>query len=126
MPAAKSQTQTAWTILCITVTSQDSVTHVQQAGSHREGDVASVMQAQQEEILHLREQRETAIQFGLAAETELQDVEGKLQTALNSLDGLRNEVLYARDAEGHAFDQLNAALSQLRSLQDNRPVSGMG
>ena len=84
------------------------------------------MQAQQEEIMHLREQRATAIQFGLAAETELQDVEGKLQTALNSLDGLRNEVLYARDAEEHAFQQLNAALSRLRSLQDSRPVSGVG
>ena len=126
MPAAKSQTKTAWSLLCITVTSHESVIHVQQAGSHREGDVASMMRAQQDEIMHLREQRETAIQFGLAAETELQDVEGKLQTALNSLDGLRNEVLYARDAEERAFQQLNAALSRLRSVQDNRPVSGMG
>ena len=82
---------------------------------HRE--TRAQIQAQQQEIFALREQKASALQFGLAAESELHDVENKLGTALRSLEALQAEVLHAREAEGRAFSQLNTALNQLRNIQ---------
>lgn len=71
------------------------------------------LKVQQDEIMQLCQQRDTALQFGLAAESELHEVEKKLALALNTIDLLKDELSFVRETEQDARKHLIEAKQQL-------------